>query len=71
MQTVEIPRREWQSYFDHLNKLIPGLIMTTAAIRTTQLPDGQVMPVLGMGTWHIGEDPRRRDEEITALKLGL
>ena len=28
MQTVEIPRREWQSYFDHLNKLYEGWAVT-------------------------------------------
>ena len=29
------------------------------------------MPRLGMGTWHIGEDPVRRASEVAALRLGL
>jgi diketogulonate reductase-like aldo/keto reductase len=41
------------------------------AIRKISLPTGEAIPVLGQGTWHIGEDPRRRAEEIAALRLGL
>ena len=29
------------------------------------------MPVLGLGTWHMAEDARRRDDELKALRLGL
>lgn len=29
------------------------------------------MPRLGMGTWHMGEDPGRRRHEVAALQLGL
>jgi diketogulonate reductase-like aldo/keto reductase len=29
------------------------------------------LPRLGMGTWHMGEDPARRREEVMALRLGL
>jgi diketogulonate reductase-like aldo/keto reductase len=29
------------------------------------------MPVLGLGTWHMGEVASRRREEVAALKLGL
>ena len=32
----------------------------TGAIRTTKLPSGEDVPVLGQGTWHMGDDPRRR-----------
>lgn len=39
--------------------------------RTLTLPSGQIVPALGQGTWHLGEDPSRRDEELTALRLGL
>jgi diketogulonate reductase-like aldo/keto reductase len=35
------------------------------------LPTGEAIPVLGQGTWHIGEDPRRRLDEIAALRLGI
>jgi diketogulonate reductase-like aldo/keto reductase len=39
--------------------------------RTIRLPSGEPIPVLGQGTWHMAEDPRRRDEEIAALRLGI
>jgi diketogulonate reductase-like aldo/keto reductase len=45
--------------------------MTLAGIRTTKLPSGEAIPVLGQGTWYLGEDPRRRASELAALRLGL
>jgi diketogulonate reductase-like aldo/keto reductase len=41
------------------------------SIRTTRLPSGEPVPVLGQGTWHLGDDPNRRSDEIAALRLGL
>jgi diketogulonate reductase-like aldo/keto reductase len=35
------------------------------------LRSGATMPVLGMGTWHMGERPRARAREVAALRLGL
>jgi len=35
------------------------------------LPSGQTMPVLGQGTWYLGERPARRRDEIAALRTGL
>lgn len=40
-------------------------------MRTTTLPSGEPVPVLGLGTWHMAEDARRRDDELSALRLGL
>jgi diketogulonate reductase-like aldo/keto reductase len=40
-------------------------------MRTTALPSGQLVPVLGQGTWHMSEDPGSRREEINTLRLGL
>ncbi|MFC3206662.1 aldo/keto reductase [Aquamicrobium soli] len=40
-------------------------------IRTTTLPSGEAVPVLGQGTWHMGEDRSRFAEEVAALRLGL
>jgi diketogulonate reductase-like aldo/keto reductase len=41
------------------------------AIRTIALPSGEAIPVLGQGTWHMAEDPRRRADEIAALRIGI
>jgi diketogulonate reductase-like aldo/keto reductase len=35
------------------------------------LPSGSEMPVLGQGTWNMGEDPDARRDEVVALRLGL
>ena len=40
-------------------------------VRTTLLPSGRLMPVLGQGTWRMGEDPARLKAEVAALRLGL
>ncbi|MBF7141124.1 MULTISPECIES: aldo/keto reductase [Pseudomonas] len=32
---------------------------------------GHALPPIGQGTWHMGEDPDRRQDEIAALRLGL
>ncbi|RUW62669.1 aldo/keto reductase [Mesorhizobium sp. M7A.F.Ca.US.008.03.1.1] len=42
-----------------------------STIRTTKLPSGETVQVLGQGTWKMGEDSRRRADEVNALKLGL
>jgi diketogulonate reductase-like aldo/keto reductase len=41
------------------------------AVRATALPSGRRIPVLGLGTWRTAEDPRRRADEIAALRLGI
>lgn len=40
-------------------------------VPTTTLPGGEKVPVLGMGTWRIGEDPRKRRSEVAALRSGI
>lgn len=40
-------------------------------IRTTLLPSGRPIPVLGQGTWRMAESASRRKSEIAALRLGL
>ncbi len=40
-------------------------------IPTTHLPSGEAVPILGQGTWGMGEDPRKRKQEVTALRQGL
>ncbi|AET59399.1 hypothetical protein HPL003_13230 [Paenibacillus terrae HPL-003] len=33
--------------------------------------DGREVPLIGQGTWHIGEKASLRQEEMRALQLGL
>ncbi|AFZ13495.1 2,5-didehydrogluconate reductase [Crinalium epipsammum PCC 9333] len=40
-------------------------------MQTLNLLSGQVIPVLGMGTWQMGENPKHRQDEINALCHGL
>jgi diketogulonate reductase-like aldo/keto reductase len=40
-------------------------------IATTPLASGEAIPVLGQGTWHMGERAGRRADEVAALRLGL
>jgi diketogulonate reductase-like aldo/keto reductase len=42
-----------------------------STVRTTRLPAGDEVPVLGQGTWGMGEKPNRRPDEVAALRLGL
>ena len=35
------------------------------------LPTGETVPALGQGTWTMGDSPRRRKEEVVALRLGF
>jgi len=40
-------------------------------MRTLSLPSGTTIPVLGQGTWGLGEDRVKRKAEMAALRLGL
>src|SRR3977135_3839395 len=42
-----------------------------ASMKTVALPAGERVPAFGQGTWHIGEDPRTRAEEIATVRRGL
>ncbi|MDD0995185.1 aldo/keto reductase [Pseudomonas sp. TNT2022 ID1044] len=39
-------------------------------MRTLQLANTHV-PIIGQGTWQMGEDPTRHKEEVAALRLGI
>ena len=45
--------------------------MLETEVRTTPLPSGEPIPVLGLGTWRMAERRRQRSYEIAALRLGL
>jgi diketogulonate reductase-like aldo/keto reductase len=40
-------------------------------MNSVQLPSGVAIPAFGMGTWCLGDQRDRRQEEIAALRLGL
>jgi diketogulonate reductase-like aldo/keto reductase len=45
--------------------------MSTQTIPTVRLPAGESIPVMGLGTWYLGENPTRRASELAALRLGI
>lgn len=40
-------------------------------MKTLPLSSGQTIPVLGMGTWRMGENRRQRSAEVEALRYGM
>jgi diketogulonate reductase-like aldo/keto reductase len=40
-------------------------------LRAVRLPSGDLIPVLGQGTWHLAETPNRRATELAALRYGI
>ncbi|MCW8087179.1 aldo/keto reductase [Sabulicella glaciei] len=40
-------------------------------MRMIAFPDGREVPALGQGTWRMGEDPTRRQEEVARLREGI
>lgn len=40
-------------------------------MKTIALPSGQEIPILGMGTWRMGENKKNQQQEINALRYGL
>jgi diketogulonate reductase-like aldo/keto reductase len=45
--------------------------MTGMALPATSLPSGETIPVLGQGTWHLGQGRHERKEEIAAVRAGI
>jgi diketogulonate reductase-like aldo/keto reductase len=43
----------------------------STGMRTINLPSGEPIPVLGLGTWKLAEDLAHRMDEILALRVGL
>jgi diketogulonate reductase-like aldo/keto reductase len=45
--------------------------MKALEMKTVALPSGERVPALGQGTWHMGENPALRADEIATLRLGI
>jgi diketogulonate reductase-like aldo/keto reductase len=45
--------------------------MAVLTLRGVELPTGETIPVLGQGTWHLGQGKHPRGEEIEALRVGI
>jgi diketogulonate reductase-like aldo/keto reductase len=46
-------------------------MLPVSTVRTTELPSGEPVPVLGQGTWGLGESVHPRKQEIEALRVGI
>ena len=40
-------------------------------MKKVKLPTGAMVPAFGLGTWKLGDEPTKRQQEIRALRLGL
>jgi diketogulonate reductase-like aldo/keto reductase len=40
-------------------------------MKTIPLPDGESVPLLGQGTWRMGENTRTHKDEVATLRLGI
>jgi diketogulonate reductase-like aldo/keto reductase len=47
------------------------IMASTNAIPVIELPIGDNVPILGQGTWRMGEDPSRRAHEIASIRDSL
>lgn len=45
--------------------------MSVLTMRAVDLPSGETIPVLGMGTWHMAEGRHPQEVELDALRTGL
>jgi diketogulonate reductase-like aldo/keto reductase len=45
--------------------------MESGHMRTVNLPDGRLMPVLGLGTWKMGENRTRAADEVRVVQRAL
>lgn len=45
--------------------------MSVLTMRTVDLPSGETIPVLGLGTWHLAEGRHPPEVELDALRIGL
>ncbi|XHM64463.1 aldo/keto reductase [Streptomyces nigra] len=45
--------------------------MSAESAGTIVLPSGEEIAAAAQGTWYLGEDPGRREQEIAALRLGV
>jgi diketogulonate reductase-like aldo/keto reductase len=54
-----------------INGEAAATIRDANAKRQVTLPDGTSVPRLGQGTWHVGDKPAKKNEEIDSLRFGV
>ena len=47
------------------------MLKSKPRMKAVSLPSGERVPALGLGTWHLGENPCTRDEEIATISLAV
>ena len=50
--------------------ILPGM-SDVEPMPTVRLADATPVPALGLGTWRMGDDSRRRTHELAALEAGI
>ena len=65
------PGRASHMGMTHDESSVDAEVRLMGSVLTAKLPSGESVPALGQGTWMMGDDRRRRKEEIAALRLGL
>jgi diketogulonate reductase-like aldo/keto reductase len=71
MDAEGIPGASTDSSKYRARRIIGRMTSDANTLRTLDLPAGPAMPVLGLGTWRLGEDPARRDAEVAAVRAAL
>ena len=64
------PQAEGETHQLYLLNLMEAEMLLTD-MRNVELPSGDRIPVLGQGTWHLGQGRRPAEEEIEALRVGV
>ena len=54
-----------------VERSFPGFQIRFSCMKTARLPDGERVPVLGQGTWRMGENESAYADEVAALRLGI
>ena len=54
-----------------IGTVLGGTTALAAAARTVKFPDGSVVPAVGQGAWHLGQDRHPPEVEAEAIRTGI